>query len=91
VVGRDEYVPTFLLSSIRQLDFLGEVFERPANVDVRIARTGVRWPSRSSFREEQRGWSSGTPSPPRCSRRASKLHANMLPPVQSRSDPHTNP
>jgi proteasome accessory factor C len=33
VVGRDEYVPTFLLSGIRELAVLDETFERPADVN----------------------------------------------------------
>jgi predicted DNA-binding transcriptional regulator YafY len=36
VVGRHEYVPTFLLSGIREIDILEETFQRPADVDERI-------------------------------------------------------
>jgi predicted DNA-binding transcriptional regulator YafY len=38
VAGRDEYVPTFLLSGIRELAVLDETFERPMDVDEQIER-----------------------------------------------------
>ena len=87
VVGRDEYVPTFLLSGIRELDVLDETFERPTDVDERIERNrrkvavtfvvpqGARWVV------ERHAESAEVLEE---DEESVKLRANVLPPVQRR-------
>jgi vacuolar-type H+-ATPase subunit F/Vma7 len=87
VVGRAEYVPTFLLSGIRELDVLDETFERPADVDERIERNrrevavtfvvpqGARWVV------ERHAESAEVLEE---DEESVKLRANVLPPVRRR-------
>ena len=80
-------MPTFLLSSIRELDVLDEIFERPADVDERIERNrrevavtfvvpqGARWVV------ERHAESAEVLEE---DEESVKLRANVLPPVQRR-------
>jgi predicted DNA-binding transcriptional regulator YafY len=87
VVGREEYVPTFLLSGIDELEILDETFERPPDVDERIERNrrevavtfvvpqGARWVV------ERHAESAEVLEE---DEESVKLRANVLPPIQRR-------